>query len=202
MKRERVYKLFSKIPVLETDRLILRRMRPSDHRDMFEYASRPDVTKYLLWEAHKSPEQTLSYLEYIQMRYRTGDFYDWALTDRETGKMIGTCGFTTLDFNNNAAEIGYVLNPQYWGKGLAGEAVKCVMKFAFDTLNVHRVEAKYMIGNDRSRRVMEKCGMTFEGVRRASMFVKGAYRDIGVCSILYEEYIKQPTFDRKGRLFS
>ena len=191
MKKENVYRLFSRIPTLETERLLLRRMKPSDSRDMFEYASRPEVTEYLLWEPHKTPRQTLDYLEYLQTRYRVGDFYDWAVVDKQKSKMIGTCGFTTLDFINNAAEVGYVLNPDYWGIGIAPEAVARVMNFAFMELNVHRVEAKYMIGNDRSRRVMEKCGMSFEGVRRSSMFVKGSYRDIGICSILSEEYISK-----------
>lgn len=191
MKKENVYRLFSKIPTLETERLLLRRMKPSDSRDMFEYASRPEVTEYLLWEPHKNQRQTLDYLEYLQTRYRVGDFYDWAVVDKQKAKMIGTCGFTSLDFLNNSAEIGYVLNPDFWGCGIASEAVARVMSFAFLELNVHRVEAKYMVGNERSRRVMERCGMSFEGVRRASMFVKGSYRDIGICSILSEEYINK-----------
>ncbi|MCI8387944.1 MAG: GNAT family N-acetyltransferase [Clostridiales bacterium] len=189
MKKETVYKLFSKIPTIETERLVLRRMKPSDCHDMYEYASNPDVTRYLLWEPHKSWKQSLEYLEYLQTRYRVGDFYDWAVVDKKRSKMIGTCGFTSLDFGNNAAEVGYVLNPAYWGRGIAPEALKRVLYFAFMELNVHRVEARYMVGNDRSRRVMEKCGMTYEGVRRSSMYVKGSYRDIGICSILSEEYI-------------
>ena len=191
MKKETVYKLFSKIPTLETERLTLRRMKPSDSRDMFEYASKPEVTRYLLWEPHQNQRQTQDYLEYLQTRYRVGDFYDWALVDRERSKMIGTCGFTSLDFYNNSAEVGYVLNPEYWGRGIACEALCEVLKFAFMELNIHRVEAKYIVGNDRSRRVMEKCGMSFEGVRRSSMFIKGSYRDIGICSILSEEYINK-----------
>ncbi len=164
-------------------------MKPSDARDMYEYARLPKVTEYLLWHPHKCIEQTMDYLHYIQASYRAGDFYDWAVVDNETKKMIGTCGFTRLDFNHNLAEVGYVLNPEYWGRGIAAEALRRVMDFAFMELNVHRVEAKYIVGNDSSRRVMEKCGMTFEGVQRASMYIKGQYRDIGICSILSDEYI-------------
>lgn len=189
MKKSSVLSVFSKIPTLTTERLTLRKMKPSDARDMYEYARLDKVTEYLLWYPHKNIEQTSDYLLYVQASYRAGDFYDWALVDNKTKKMIGTCGFTRLDFNHNLAEVGYVLNPEYWGQGIAVEAVRRVMDFAFMELNVHRVEAKYIVGNDASRRVMEKCGMTFEGIQRSSMYIKGQYRDIGICSILSEEYI-------------
>jgi ribosomal-protein-alanine N-acetyltransferase len=191
MNKETVYRIFSKIPTLETTRLLLRRMKPTDCHDMFEYASKPEVTEFLLWEPHKDIRQTHDYLEYLQTRYRIGDFYDWAVVDKAKSKMIGTCGLTSIDFVNNCAEVGYVLNPDYWGIGIATEALTKVMQFAFLELNAHRIEARYIIGNDRSRRVMEKCGMTFEGIRRSSMFIKGNYRDIGICSILSEEYINK-----------
>lgn len=189
MQKSNVYSIFSKIPTLTTERLTLRRMKPSDAEDMYAYARLECVTEYLLWHPHKCLEQTSDYLHYIQTSYRTGDFYDWAVVDNHTKKMIGTCGFTRLDFTNNLAEVGYVLNPEYWGRGIAVEAVRRVMDFAFMELNVHRVEAKYIIGNDSSRRVMEKCGMTFEGIQRSSMYIKGQYRDIGICSIISDEYM-------------
>lgn len=190
MKKSFVFSLFSKIPTLETERLILRRMKTSDAEDMYEYAKRADVTEYLLWEPHVCLQQTRDYLHFLQGRYRTGDFYDWAVISREDKKMIGTCGFANLDFQNNRAEVGYVLNPKYWGQGIAAEAVCRVMDFAFMELNVHRVEARYILGNERSRRVMEKCGMTFEGIARSSMYIKGQYRDIGTCAIISDEYMK------------
>ena len=103
--------------------------------------------------------------------------------------MIGTCGFTTLDQKNNAGEVGYVLNPDYWNRGISSESVSRVLDYGFRELRLNRIQARYMYGNDRSRRVMEKCGMTFEGVARALMYVKNEYRDIGVCSILASEYM-------------
>ncbi len=190
MKKSVVYSLFSKIPTLKTARLTLRKMKPSDYLDMYEYASDERVTRYLLWKPHDKPATTRDYLRYIQTRYHTGDFYDWAVIDNESKRMIGTCGFTRLDFDNNLAEIGYVLNPTFWGKGIAVEAAMAVIEFAFMTLNVRRVEAKYIIGNGASRRVMEKCGMTFEGVHRQSMYIKGEYKDIGMCSIISDEYMR------------
>jgi ribosomal-protein-alanine N-acetyltransferase len=103
-------------------------------------------------------------------------------------KMIGTCGFTRFDYNNNSGEIGYVINPAYRGRGIADEAVRAVMQFGFETLRLNRIEAKFIEGNSASMRVMEKTGMTFEGYHRSSMYIKGDYRTIGVCAILRDEY--------------
>lgn len=174
--------------VIETPRLRLRRMSVRDKSDMFLYASRDEVTKYLLWRTHKDEESTKRYLSYVVSLYRTGEFFDFAIEYRENGKMIGTCGFAAVDFQNDCAEIGYVISPDYWGKGIASEAVSAIMQFAFCDLDINRIEARYMTENAASRRVMEKCGMTFEGVFRKKLFVKGEYRDIGVCSMLAEEY--------------
>jgi ribosomal-protein-alanine N-acetyltransferase len=75
--------------------------------------------------------------------------------------------------------------------GIAPEAVEAVLAYGFDRLLLHRIEARFMEGNDASLRVMEKVGMRFEGFRRESMLVKGSYRTIGTCSILFDEYAKR-----------
>ena len=121
-------------------------------------------------------------------RYRLGQFYDWALINKEDGKMIGTCGFVKFDLPHNCAEIGYVLNPDYHGQGLMPEAAKRILQFGFSVLGLHRIEARYMAANTPSRHVMEKLGMTFEGIQRGRMLVKGLYRDIGTCAILASEF--------------
>ena len=188
MKREDLLRVFSHMPTLQTQRLLLRPMRVSDTDDMYEYAKDPEVTRYLLWRPHTCREYTRSYLEYLAGRYRLGAHYEWAMIHRESGRMIGTCGFAGIDCPNACAELGYVLNPDFRGQGLVVEAARCVMDFAFNTLNLHRIEARYMIENLASRRVMDKLGMRFEGVARSSLLVKGLYRDIGKCAILKEEF--------------
>lgn len=184
MKKETLYHIFSHFPELETERLHLRAMRVSDAADMYDYARRAEVTKYLLWSPHPDITYTRRYLEYLAGRYRLGQFYDWAIINKADGRMIGTCGFVRFDCPHNSAEIGYVLNPDYQGQGYMYEAARRVMKFGFSVLGLHRIEARYMVENAPSRQVMEKLGMTFEGVKRGSMLVKGLYRDIGYCAIL------------------
>ena len=102
--------------------------------------------------------------------------------------MVGTCGFTRFHFDTNAAEIGYVLNPKFWGRGIASEAVACVLDFGFRKLNLHRIEARFMEENKKSFEVMQRCGMHFEGIQRDLMFVKDRYVSVGTCSILSQEF--------------
>lgn len=188
LRREKICKIFSHMPMINTERLILRPMRISDAEDMFDYARRQEVTTFLLWSPHPTKSYTEDYLRYLQGRYALGEFYDWAVIEKSSGKMIGTCGFTRIDFPHDAAEIGYVLNPDFHGLGYATEAANRVLRFGFEVLNLHRIEAKFMRGNDASLHVMEKLGMQFEGYRRDGMFVKGSYRTIGICAILQEEF--------------
>ncbi len=187
MKQDKLKKIFANIPTLKTERLTLRPMRTSDAYDMYEYACRDDVTEYLLWSPHPSVGATHEYLAYIQERYKRGEFFDWAVTLSDSGKMIGTVGFTRIDTQHNVGEIGYVLNPEYHRRGYGSEAAARVLEFGFSTLNLHRLEARFMMGNTASLHLMEKLGMTFEGYRRDSMLVKGKYRTIGICSILENE---------------
>lgn len=188
MTKSTLTKIFRNPPVIETDRLILRKIVKSDSADIYEYCKRYEVSRFLLWSPHRDEEYTRRYVAYLQTRYRFGSFYDWGIELKRNGKMIGTCGFTSFNTDNNSAEIGYVLNNEYWGQGIAAEAASKVIEFGFDALRLNRIEAKYMVGNERSRKVMEKIGMSFEGIARESVFVKSKYVSVGVCSILREEY--------------
>ena len=187
---ERDLKLFIKIPTLTTERLTLRRIYPTDINDVFQYASNPAVSRYLLWYPHPDKDYTARYLREVDRRYKKAQFYDWAVTLNSTGKMIGTCGFTSFDLPNNSAEVGYVLSEPYWGQGIAPEALRAVITFGFEALYLNRIEAHFMPENRASRRVLEKCMMTPEGVRRESMYAKGRYIDIETYGITAGDYKK------------
>ena len=176
---------------LETERLILRKIQPSDAEAMYQYACRSETSKYLLWEPHPYYSYTAELIRFLQKEYSEGKFFDLAIVHKEAKKMIGTVGFTTFDTKNLCAEAGYVVSPDYWGMGIAAEALSALLNFAFCELNVNRVEAKYIAENTPSLRVMEKCGMTFEGIQRKKMLIKGKFRDIGYASILRDEYFKE-----------
>ena len=194
MTVELLGKIFANLPTLNTERLVLREMRVGDCFDMFDYAKRQEVTKYLTWSSHPNVEYTKAYLKNLKSHYKMGMFYDWAIILKDENKMIGTCGFTHFNLPSNSAEIGYVINPDFRGKGIAAEAATRVIEFGFDYLGLNRIEARYMIGNDASRRVMEKLGMSFEGVAREAICVNGVYKDVGNCAVLKKEFEKAKNF--------
>jgi ribosomal-protein-alanine N-acetyltransferase len=187
---ERDLKLFIRIPTLTTERLTLRRILPTDLDDVFAYASNPAVPKYLLWYPHPNKDYTARYLREVDRRYKKAQYYDWAITLTDSGKMIGTCGFTSFDLPNNSAEVGYVLSAPYWGQGIAPEALRAVITFGFEALELNRIEAHFIPENQSSRRVLEKCMMRPEGVRREAMYVKGGYVDIETYAMTARDYKK------------
>ena len=188
MKDSFLRKLFKRIPELEGERVLLRRLRVADAADMYDYARRESVTRYLLWSPHPDPDYTRQYLSYLQGRYRDGELYDWAVIDKTSWKMIGTTGFPLISEANRNAEVGYVLHPDYWGRGYATEILHTVLRFAFQTLRLHRVEARCFEEHAASRRVMEKCNMRYEGSARDALLVKGRYVTVAVYAVLADEF--------------
>ena len=176
------------LPTLETQRLLLRKMTPNDAKDMYEYSSKREVTKYLSWTEHESEEYTRQYLKFLKSKYKKGEYLDWGITLKSTGKLIGTAGFTSLDQDNFKGEIGYVLNPEYSGNGYATEAVKAVLDYAFNNLCLNRIEARVMEGNLLSVKLLEKIGMTYEGKGEKELFVKGEFKSILHFSLLKERF--------------
>ena len=126
--KKRDLKRFKNIPTLKTERLVLRKIKESDFRDVFEYSSDPEVPKYLLWNPHVSKEHTKLYLKNISKLYKRCEFYDWAIT--YNGKMIGTVGYSSISLIEQWVEIGDVLNRRFWGLGIATEAVKKIIDYA------------------------------------------------------------------------
>ena len=189
-KGKKIKEIFSNVPVLETQRLILRRIRVSDYSDMYEYSSDYEVTRYLTWHPHKSVDDSKEYTEYLQKRYNDGKFFDWGLEHKDSKKFVGTCGFTTINLNNNQAEVGYVLSRKYWGQGLIPEALSSIMDFGFNYIGFDKIEARFLDGNEKSRRVMQKMGMSFEKKMYNSLHIKGEYKTVHTYAVSREAFNK------------
>ena len=183
--------IFIKIPTLNTERITLRRIKKEDINDVYQYSSDPLVPRYLLWYPHPDKEYTEKYLAYVDKKYKKGEFYDWAI--ELEGKMIGTCGFSSFDLDNNSAEIGYVLNRNYWNKGYATECARAVMKFGFEELGLWRITARFMPENTDSERVLKKLNMRKEGYLIGAIRAKGRYKDVVIYAITKDEYDKLKT---------
>jgi [ribosomal protein S5]-alanine N-acetyltransferase len=182
-------KPFENLPELETERLLLRRMRLDDAQAMFAYASDPEVTRYVLFETHRSVKDSEAFLRLAVEGYERGDFGGWGVVLKDSGRFVGTCG---VDLNyapeHARAELGYVLSREHWGKGLMPEAVRAVIRFGFGRMHLNRIQARCIAENTASARVMEKVGMTYEGTLREYELIKGAYRDMKFYSILRREF--------------
>jgi ribosomal-protein-alanine N-acetyltransferase len=176
------------LPTLETDRLILRRMTPSDAEAVFAYASDPEVTRYVVWDTHRSIQDSRAFLELAVQKYKSGGEPDWGIVYKGDHHFVGTCGFVGWDVDHARAEIGYVLSRKYWGRGLMPEALRAMIAFGFERMGLNRIEARCIAENTTSARVMEKVGMTYEGTLRQRELIKGAYRDMKLYAILRSEY--------------
>ena len=170
--------------LLETDRLILRPMRMQDARDMFAYAQDPEVSRHVLWEAHRNIGQSRQVLRAAIRQYRQGLPASYAITLRKSGRMIGTIGFMWVNLDHKSAEVGYSLSRDYWNQGIMTEALRKIVEFSFEELKLNRLEAQHEISNPASGRVMAHVGMMYEGVMRQRLKNKGRFVDVACYAIL------------------
>jgi ribosomal-protein-alanine N-acetyltransferase len=182
---------FSRLPVIETERLILRKLTMRDASDMFRYCQDKEVARHVLWEAHTSILETRAYIRYNLYQYRSGEPASWCIVLRETNRVVGTIGYMSYNADNSTVEIGYSLAREQWGKGLMTEALEAVICETFRALKVHRIEAMHFTDNPASGRVMAKCGMTHEGHMRERICCKGVFRDVEMWGILRKDWEKQ-----------
>lgn len=182
---------FSRLPVIDTPRLTLRRMSLRDAHDLFDYSQDPEVARHVLWSAHRSVWETKAYIRYILQQYRLGEPSSWCIVERETRRVIGTIGFMSYSADNATVEVGYSLARSHWNRGLMTEALTAVLRECFETLKLHRVEAQHFSLNPSSGRVMEKCGMTHEGTLRRRICNKGEFQDVEMWAILRSDWERE-----------
>jgi ribosomal-protein-alanine N-acetyltransferase len=171
---------------LETERLILRPFAMRDLADFHEYAKNPNVGPNAGWKPHESREES----EAILLRIiESGEV--WALEYKGDRKVIGSVGLHADKRREgvNARMIGYVLSEDYWGRGLMPEATARVLRYTFEELGVDILSVYHYPHNARSKRVIEKCGFSYEGtLRQGSRIYDGTVYDSVCYSITREEY--------------
>ena len=151
---------------LETERLILRPWRKSDAAALYKYAKDEPVGDAAGWPPHKSTEESE---EVIRTVFSAPEIY--AIVPKTAKEPVGCVGLVfkrRASMKDGDAEIGYWIGVPYWGRGLVPEAVACLLKRAFGTLGIDTVWCAYYEGNERSRRVAEKCGFRFHHVEEAA----------------------------------
>lgn len=162
---------------LETPRLILRQFTTEDAQAMYEnWASDPEVTRFLTWPTHSSVEVSRAVLAEWEAGYAKDDFYNWAIVLKDLGKPIGSIGVVSKDDRVRKAHIGYCIGKAWWHQGIMAEALQAVMNFLFDEVGMLRLEARHDTRNPNSGAVMRKCGMEYEGT-----MVQSDWNNQGIC---------------------
>lgn len=175
---------------IPTKRLLLRKFTMEDIEDIYEYASDAQTVKYLTWEGMTSLDQARNI---VNSFYSNDGVY--AIEHKENGHCIGAINIAVIP-EHEKGSFGYVLNRQYWGQGYMTEALSTILRFAFEQLDLNRVEATHYAGNEGSGKVMAKCGMTKEGFALQEVKVKGVIRDVIHYGITKEQWLSFVSMER------
>lgn len=180
---------FDEVPAIETERLTLRRITADDLGDWMAVWHSPGVLDYLIdFEGVPQENMGLEIVEWADRIFAERSGIRWALALRPNNQMIGSCGFHLFDRRHQRVEIGYELHSDYWRQGIMSEAVRALLEFCFDTLDVHRVEADVVEGNVASAALLKKAGFTLEGNWRDRVYMRGVYQSLWQFGFLKPEF--------------
>lgn len=176
---------------IETARLILRPFALEDAEAMYHnWASDPEVTKFLSWPAYRSVDTAHEILGIWTKQYSDNTFYQWAIELKEIGQPIGSISVVNHDDRVDMAEIGFCIGKPWWGRGIMTEAMKAVMAYLFEEVGAQRIEAGHDPNNPASGAVQRKCGLRYEGTFRRRIRSNQGITDVAWYGILKEEWKK------------
>ncbi|WP_417941020.1 GNAT family N-acetyltransferase [Flavobacterium sp. RS13.1] len=175
---------FTPFPVIETERLILKRITDDDVNEVFELRSNPETMKYIPRPLVKSTEDALGHIAMIEEKIVANEGINWGITLKNNPKTLGIIGFYRLQPENYRAEIGYMLLPEFHGKGIITEAVKRLISYGFDDLKLHSIEAVIDPENFASEKVLQKCNFVKEAHLKEAQFYEGKFLDKVIYSLL------------------
>lgn len=175
--------------VLETERLILRQFELSDAEPMFRnWASNPNVTKFLTWPAHDSVKTTKAVIQNWIEEYKVGKL-NWAIVLKEINEPIGSMGVVEINQEINEASLGYCIGENWWGQGITAEALTTIIKYLFEEKGFNRVTAIHDLNNPNSGRVMKKAGLFYEGTLKQAGKNNQGVIDVVVYGLTKEDYL-------------
>lgn len=178
-------------PILETKRLVLRELKISDAKDMFEYAHLPEIGPMAGWEPHPNISHTKSVIQMYHEKKRFGQLGVFAIILKENKKMIGTVELHTY-IKGFKAELGYTLNPAYRHQGYATEASEKMLHYGFMDLGLKRIEAATYTTNIPSSNVLIRLGFRHEGMKKDGYYLyDGTLHDVNIYGMTKDEYISK-----------
>lgn len=173
-------------PFIETERLYLRPIELGDAESIFMYASDPEVAQQTTWYPHGSLDDTFEFLNsYVFKNYERQVPEPWAIVLKENPEMvIGTVGLDWKNRDLKCMELRYALSQVFWGAGVMTEAAHAVLDYAFHHYQLKRIEAKTLVGNSNSQKVLRKLGFQEEGTLRCVTYQKGQFTDVKMFSVI------------------
>jgi len=185
------------IPKIQTDRLLLRAFEPEDARTVQWLAGAPEVALTTQHIPHPYEEgMAETWIASHQPSWEAGQHLTVAVTN-DTDGVVGAVGLH-INRDHRRGEIGYWIGVPFWNRGYATEASMALVRFGFEELELNRVQARHMVRNPASGRVMEKLGMKFEGILREHALIRGRFEDTAIYAILRADIDGKPAPGWRG----
>ena len=176
---------FTKFPVLETKRLLLREHHLTDAEALYALRTNELVMKYIDRERPQDLLAVKTVITKFNDAFEDGNNLAWVIALKENPtQMIGTVGYWQTDYANHRAEIGYMLRPDLWRKGIISEALQKAIDFGFETMNLHTIKANINTGNNASRQILIKHGFQKEAHFRQDYYFKGRFLDSEIYGLI------------------
>lgn len=184
---------FDTFPIIHTERLLLRQPVQADARALFAVWGDADVMRFISFGTLPDLAAAQKLLAEWEEEYARQESIWWAVCKSDDpATLIGTfCYIETLN-PHHYAEIGYILGKAYWRQAYTEEGVQALIRFGFGQMRLNRIEARVMVGNDKSVRLLEKLGFTLEGILRERRFAQGRFIDYNLLSLLRRDYPQPP----------
>lgn len=178
------------LPTLTTQRLRLRWVEPADAPALFEIFSDPTAMRYWSSPPWIDPSEALEFVESVHRCFAQQTLFEWAVVRALDEALIGTCTLANIDSDHHRAEIGFMLRPDCWGQGYMAEAVETLLTFAFQSMNLHRIEADVDPRNAPSLRLLNRFGFKREGYLRERWHVGNEINDGILLGLLRREFFR------------
>jgi ribosomal-protein-alanine N-acetyltransferase len=182
--------IFNTFPVLETERLRLRMIRPGDVTAVYEIFGDEAVTRYYGLETYTSIEQATERITLYRQNFNKRKSLRWGITFKDDDWLLGTIGIMNWKPRFFNAALGYDLAKRHWRRGIMFEALTAVLDYAFTSMHMNRLEAFVMPQNEPSSQLLEKLGFQNEGLMREYGYWRGGFHDLMLYSILYDDWQK------------
>ena len=175
---------FSPFPTLTTENLILRQITADDDNEVFIIRSDEGLMKYIDRPPAKLKAEAVEFIENITTYIKNNESIMWAISFKNDPKLIGTICFWNIKKEDFRAEIGFILLPEYHGKGIMDEALRAVIDFGFNTMKLHSIEGNVNPENKASIKLMERNNFVREAYFKDHYFYEGKFLDTAIYSLL------------------